>query len=220
MRRTRASLLLLALGALLLGACRDGSDSTPVPVTPTATPTASASPSPTAATTEPTPSAPTGIMEVDAVIAAVESRDESALGALLAWQETACETPRGMGAGGPPACEQGEADGTVVRVLPVAGCEGYFVREAGPTLTAFLADAGDLHSVIEAPNYERPEPYWPVGDVYINFRAVMGGEPVGTRLVVEDGRVVLVFFGCNHRPEELLLDGGQPLPVIYQPGIG
>ncbi|MQC19071.1 MAG: hypothetical protein DWG83_00660 [Chloroflexi bacterium] len=213
--------MFIALVALLLGACVED-DPAPVPATPTATPTATAtaSPSPTAAPTEATPSTPTGIVEVDAVIAAVEARDARALAALLTWQETACVTPRGMGAGGPPECEQGETNGTAARVLPVAGCEGYFVRDAGSTLTDFLADAGALHSVVEAPNYDRPEPYWPVGDVYINFRAVMGGEPVGTRLVLEEGRVVLVFFGCNHRPEDLMRDGGQPLPVIYQPGVG
>src|SRR3546814_17640165 len=61
------------------------------------------------------------IPEVDVVIAAVEAKDLDALLALVEWQETACTTETGQGAGGPPPCETGQADGTVVRVFPNAG---------------------------------------------------------------------------------------------------
>lgn len=216
MRLTRYLLIPFAVtAALALVACgeEDPPLATPTP-TPTATASATASSTPTP-TPEPTAEPVTGIPEVDVVIAAVEAKDLDALLALVEWQETACTTETGQGAGGPPPCETGQADGTVVRVFPIAGCEGYTVRDPGGEMFEFIGEVDALHSVVEAPTYERPAPWWPVGDYYVNFSADLSGEPVGLRLVIEDGKIVLIFFGCNHQPDLLLEDGGAPLPVIY-----
>jgi hypothetical protein len=214
MRVPRYLLIPLAVtAALTLAAC--GEDD-PAPATATVTATASATtsstPTPTAA---PTAEPVTGIPEVDVVIAAVEAKNLDALLALVEWQETACTTVTGQGAGGPPQCEVGQADGTVVRIFPIAACEGYTVRDPGGEMFKFIGEVAALHSVVEAPTYERPSPWWPVGDYYVNFRADVSGEPVGMRLVIEDGKIVLIFFGCNHPPALLLEDGGTPLHVIY-----
>ncbi|PKN81388.1 MAG: hypothetical protein CVU47_06985 [Chloroflexi bacterium HGW-Chloroflexi-9] len=214
MRLSRYLLIPFAVtAALALVACGED-DPAPATATVTATVSATASGTPTP-TAEPTAEPVTGIPEVDVVIAAVEAKNLDALLALVEWQETACTTVTGQGAGGPPQCEAGQADGTVVRVFPIAGCEGYTVRDPGGEMFKFIGEVEALHSVVEAPTYARPAPWWPVGDYYVNFQADVSGEPVGLRLVVEDGKIVLIFFGCNHQPELLLQDGGATLPVIY-----
>lgn len=205
----RALIALSLVVALGLAACADEDPA------PTTIPTSTATPEATAtASTSPTPEAdPTGIAEVDEVIAMVAAKDIPGLVDRVAWIETECRTVEGLG--GPPRCEDGEAEGTVVRVLPAAACEGYFVREADTLIGSFVQQAQRLHSVVEAPTYERQEPYWPVGDYYINYVADVFGEQVGHRLVIEDGQIALLFFGCNHPPALLLQDGGQDLPVVY-----
>lgn len=206
-----AALLVLALAA----ACGSG-DPEPTPTdTPTTTPTVTETSEPTPEPT-PTPIAYTGIETIDEIIFWVDQKQLDQLLGVLEWQETPCTTSTNEGPGGPPQCEAGQANGTVVRVFPLAKCEGEFVRDPGNDLFLFITQAEALHSVVEAPDYERPNPAWPVGDTFINYRSNLAGEEVGIRLVIEDGQIVMIFFGCNHPPDLLLEDGGEALPVIYR----
>ena len=70
----------------------------------------------------------TGNMDVDAVIAAVESEDPGQLQALIRFTTIPCTKAEGLG--GPPKCEADEAEGTPLEVLPFLGPEGHFMREA------------------------------------------------------------------------------------------
>jgi len=70
----------------------------------------------------------TGIAGVDEVLAAVESSDVQVLRDLVRFTTVGCTKAEGMG--GPPKCDAGEAEGTLVTVLPLIGSEGSFMREA------------------------------------------------------------------------------------------
>src|SRR4030042_3186759 len=72
----------------------------------------------------------TGVPEVDAVVQAVLSGDQEALGRLVRY-EAVPWTPGPVQFGGPPECREGEADGTVVDALRVASCEGHYARRDG-----------------------------------------------------------------------------------------
>lgn len=64
----------------------------------------------------------TGIQEVDAVLDAVESGDPQKLRDEVHYSTLACKTVNALG--GPPPCQEGEAEGTLVEVLPILGSEG------------------------------------------------------------------------------------------------
>jgi hypothetical protein len=70
----------------------------------------------------------TGIADVDEVLAAVESGDAQALRDLIRFTMVGCTNADGLG--GPPKCREGEAEGTLVNVLPFLGPEGGFFYEA------------------------------------------------------------------------------------------
>jgi hypothetical protein len=198
---------LVMLAAVACGDDDGGSAPTPTPTTP---PGETSTPTP-----PPDVSGPTGIPEVDAAIKAVLNGDAEALDGMVALQETECIATQ-EGLGGPPRCTEGEVAGTVVQVFPVAYCEGTFSRDPGPVLADFVSKAKSLHSVVEAPDEPRVEPYWPVGDTYVNFVSAFDGNEAGTRLVFEGGKVVMAFFGCLHNPDDLMQHRGEPLEVIYR----
>jgi hypothetical protein len=164
--------------ALFLAACSDDSD--PEDGASTETPTA-------LRTTE-TPL--TGITELDELIDAVLSGDSTQLRSVTAFQSMACTaTPVGIG---PFYCDEGEANGTVSDVIPIAQCEGSFIRKedfalADETLSLYAATQTDA-------GYR------------LVFSRLVGPERKdwGLALSVEGGRIVLVDFGCGDSPGEML----------------
>jgi len=183
----------------------------------TRTPPASSTPSPRPTTAGTPASSPTGLMEVDAAIAAVLAGDTPALERLVVLQSAECMSPEVQGLGGPPRCEPGESPGTRVEAFPASQCEGFFVRDPAPVLQQFVSQTVGLHSVVRAPAEPRSEPYWPIGEYWVNFTAEFGPQTAGARLVLEDGALVLAFFGCGHTPESLMEHRGQALPVVLPP---
>jgi len=69
----------------------------------------------------------TQIEDIDLILAAVASGDAQALRNLFGFTTTACKTVNALG--GPPACREGEAEGTTVEVLPFLGPEGSYLRK-------------------------------------------------------------------------------------------
>jgi hypothetical protein len=177
----------------------------------TATVTATATPEPPGT---PDADGPTGVIGVDAAIAAIEAGDFDALTAMAAYQSVECVTTI-EGIGGPRECEEGEAEGTIVEAFPAAACEGYFVRDAGPLLEQTLA-GGTLYAAAELPNEPRVEPYWPTGEYLLVYGIQQAGITIGTGLVFEDGRIVAVWQSCG--PADVLLTrGGEDLPLLLGP---
>jgi hypothetical protein len=158
----------LAALALLAVAC-NGDDEGPT-ATPTNTATRTASPTPTrtatvaststatvtvtsTATAEPTeaPGETTGVPAVDAVIAAVLSRDTAEVTPLVELQSLACGPQQGPGS--PPPCPQGQPDGTMVSVMPVATCEGEWRPESAvaASFEPLVDNAPELYAVYGMP---------------------------------------------------------------------
>ena len=96
---------------------------------PMATPTPAATalvPLPTLAEKYYSLDVPTTIDEIDIILATVNSSDKQKLTDFFSYTTIACKTIVN-GLGGPPACREGEAEGTLVQVLPVLSSEGYYL---------------------------------------------------------------------------------------------
>jgi hypothetical protein len=189
----RYAILLAPLLALLILACREKDQAPAV----TSTATEAVTEQPTAADTE-EPSAEVPA-EVQAVIDAALSGDPAELLTLVQYTTIPCAATS-EGIGGPPTCRQGEADGTSVDVLPVGTCEGELRRpdEIGDTL-ALLSDIS-LYAV-----YRWPAEQEPPGEYAAMFaRTGPTGEALAVELVIEDGRLVRLKFGCGETPAQLV----------------
>ena len=91
---------------------------------------------PTAATTVPAPlpslaekyhslHTQTTVEEVNNILTAINIKDQQKITDLFSYTTVACRTVNGMG--GPPPCREGEAEGKLVKVLPILGPEGTYL---------------------------------------------------------------------------------------------
>lgn len=198
-RPLTSALGLVLLSAALLGCSRSQPAATATPTataatTATATPTPSPSPTPTPAL----PMATTGSQippVVGQVISAVTSRQAGPLERLVQYQDVACTTAQG--AGGPPKCGPGEANGTVVRRFATGACEGEWTADAAPVLSQIVTAVGGLYGVatLTKPQPD-PEPYWPKGDVVVMFRGGGNGGPGGYFILTGD-KIVRAHILCD-----------------------
>ena len=131
----------------------------------------------------------TGIPEVDEVLAAVESGDPQMLRDLFRFTTIACMTVNALG--GPPSCREGEAEGTLVEVLPSLGSEGSFLRKDEIDNWPGL-DISALYAVYRVSENAYSEEYFPKGDYGI---FLIGGENTpGVILQVEPDGIVRLDY--------------------------
>jgi hypothetical protein len=127
----------------------------------------------------------TGIAELDLIIDAVMGHNFPALKELTAYTKIGCTTTDGLG--GPPKCAEGEAEGTVVEVVPFLGPEGHHQRREeyqewqGPDVLGLLAVYRVLLTADSFPSY-------PAGEYALVFLDPSGLTTV--TLQVREGRVI------------------------------
>lgn len=107
------------------------------------------------------------------------------------YQATACTLAEGLG--GPPKCRLGEAEGQVVRVLPIGGPEGSFLRpdEIGQISNIRLEA---LAGVFRPTPGSTSEPYWPDGDLALVFDAQENGRVTPVVVRTRQGRIVRIDY--------------------------
>ena len=110
----------------------------------------------------------TGIADIDAVLAAVESGDPQQLRDLVHITTIACTKAEGLG--GPPKCMQNEAEGTLVKVLPIIGPEGQFLREWEISKFPGVYVIG-LYAVYSVSDSAYSEEAYPAGEYAAMFKA-------------------------------------------------
>lgn len=138
-----------------------------------------------------------GAPEVDAVVEAVRARDESALVNLVGYRQMPC-TSAEVSTAPAPRCRLGEEEGALVEVVKFAGCEDAFLRVSDvPNAVQHLLDPRpEVYAVFRAP------PDGGEGDHVVVLTSSAQGRPVATGLVLEDGKIVSLDFGCGETPEE------------------
>jgi len=191
---------LLAMLGGLLGACnlplgRASIDiETPVPIEEATLPVSGVpTMDPTLATLQLAvypPETRTGIAELDSIIDAVLAHDATSLRAMTAYTQVGCTQTDGLG--GPPKCDDGEAEGTLLEVVPFLGSEGHHQRRVeyeqwiGPDVLGLLA------AYRVGPEEYSDEAY-PAGEYAIAFLDANGMSDI--TLQVRGGRVVRFDYG-------------------------
>ena len=131
----------------------------------------------------------TQIKEIDLILAAVASGDAQAVRNLFDFTTTACKTVNAFG--GPPACREGEAEGTPVEVLPFLGPEGSYLRkdEAGnfPGLNVI-----GVYAIYQVSETAYSEENFPKGDYGIMLNALENLP--GVVLQIKDGLIVRIDY--------------------------
>jgi hypothetical protein len=120
---------------------------------------------------------------------------------LVSYSTTACTLADGLG--GPPKCVQGEAEGTLVQVLPISAGEGTFSRPDSIYQALDFVVMG-LYSVYQVPENENQPDYWPAGEYGIVFTRELNQAPLPVTVLVEDGRIVRIVHNLGIEPQELI----------------
>ena len=151
--------------------------------------------------------------EVNAIIDLVEARNVDGLVGVSRLTAVACGPQQGIGS--PPACPPGQPSGTLVEVVPVASCEGE-LRPASalrPTYEQVLPTIGRLTGV-----YRAPRPYLrPIEADYVAvFSRSLPGQPnLGVGVVIANGEVRGLWFGCGASPGQIVPPGTE---AVFLPG--
>ncbi len=163
------------------------------------------------------PGAPTGIADVDRVVATVLafSGDFARIDALIHYTETGCTLELGLG--GPPKCWQvpgaEQVEGPRVEVFPISVCETEYTP-LGADQTRMLS-ALVAPGVVSAPGVDVTGPVtlrvygiyqvpavaqrsdWPAGDYAVVFAAESAADIWGTTVRIANGGIVSMEFGCG-----------------------
>ncbi|MFN2265155.1 MAG: hypothetical protein ACK2UM_12910 [Anaerolineales bacterium] len=139
---------------------------------------------------------------LDAILfGSIEQRRE-----LVSYTTTGCTNADGLG--GPPKCEPGQAEGSLIQVLPILSSEGTFStpQDIDQALEFVVMD---LYAIYRVPEDAIKADYWPAGEYGLIFTREMNAVPFPVTVFVEDGRIVRLHHHFGTQPEDLL---GQ-LPV-------
>ena len=159
---------------------------------PMATPTPAATvlvTSPTLAEKYHSLDTPTTIEEIDIILAAVNSKDKQKLTNLFSYTTIACKTVNALG--GPPPCREGEAEGTLVEVLPILGPEGTYLWKDEVSKWPGLNVVG-LYAVYQVSDTVFSEENFPKG----NYGMILVGEANDLNVVlhITDARIVRMDY--------------------------
>lgn len=128
-----------------------------------------------------------GIEEIDQVTKAVASGNTEMLRSLVKFTSAPCTLQEGLG--GPPKCREGEAEGTLIEVLPFLGGEGSFIRKDEIESWPGIEVAG-LYAVYRVSPAVTSEQYYPAGEFAILFVGPKNRPAVSLR--IGDGGIVRV----------------------------
>lgn len=129
----------------------------------------------------------TGNPDVDPILADVASGDPDQVRSLIRYTSAPCTRAEGMG--GPPKCREGEAEGTLLEVLPMLDSEGGFFRKEEIGNWKGI-DPVSLYAVYQVSSNALNEQYYPQGDYIAFYKA--GEDQTAVALHIADGGIVRV----------------------------
>jgi hypothetical protein len=210
---------LVLTASLLVGlvACTSDQEGSPSP-TPSPIKTESVTPTPTSAAGGPLDEVRFEDTDLQAVHDAIVARDIQALAGMVEYQVVGCT--HALGAGGPPKCEDGQAEDDQVRVFPIVSCEGGWTATPLPALVALADSQRGLYAAVVAP--ETDNLGWPEQDAYLVYYAERNGNPAATRVHVGGGRILALWSSCGADTwegvaEGLVTYGDQELEFLVEP---
>jgi hypothetical protein len=138
----------------------------------------------------------TGLDGVDQIIDIILAGNSSEFSQRVRFTTSACTHE--MALGGPEKCREGEAEGTLVEVLPFLGPEGQFLRRDEINEWQGIDVAG-LHAVFRVSDQAYSSKDYPAGEYGIVFRT-KDPQTIVT-LQVENGRILRVDSSFGTPPE-------------------
>ena len=141
----------------------------------------------------------TGIAEIDKILGALESSDPQKLRDEIHYSPLACKTVNALG--GPPPCNEGEAEGTLVEVLPIVGSEGGHLRKE-EIKDSFVLDVTDLYAVYKVSEKVFSDANYPRGD----YGVILVGAYNSSNAVLQinEGGIVRIDFVVDDSPDAFL----------------
>lgn len=160
------------------------------------------------------PGARTDIPDIDPIIDAVLNHDFSTLKDLTSYSRIGCTNSTGLG--GPPKCEDGEGEGTILEVVPFLGAEGHHLRKTeyekwdGPDVLGLLAAYTTSQGTFRDPNY-------PAGEYGLVF--LVAETTVSITLQVMDGRIIRYDYDFSGQTADTIKQKADQvlLPIRYNP---
>jgi len=131
----------------------------------------------------------TQIEEVDLVLQAVASGEAQEMRNLFGFTKIACKTVNALG--GPPPCQEGEAEGSIVEVLPFLGSEGSYLRKDDINNFPGLNVIG-LYAIYKVSDTAYSEANYPAGKYGIMF--ISPDNLPGVILQVKAGRIIRIDY--------------------------
>lgn len=118
------------------------------------------------------------------------------------------------GLGGPPKCDAGMEEGTLVEIFPVGAGEGtYYTPESIDTYLNLWVK--DLYAVYKISPNQFQEPYWPAGEYALLFDRNENNIPFPITVFVENEKIVRLIYHLGVQAEDQLLS--IPLDQIIIP---
>ena len=142
----------------------------------------------------------TQIEEIDLSLAAIASGDVQAVRNLFGFTITACKTVNALG--GPPACREGEAEGTSVEVLPFLGPEGSYLRKDEVVNFPGLTVTG-VYAIYQVSETAYSEENFPKGDYGIMLTAPENIPNIV--LQIKNGQIVRIDYVFDPASFETIL---------------
>src|SRR4051794_19392686 len=87
----------------------------------------------------------TGMQDVNTIIDALIEQDTDTIQSHVQFIQLPCTHQNGLG--GPPKCEEGQEEGTVVEVFPILGTEGFYLTP--DTIQGLQPNVSELYAVYE-----------------------------------------------------------------------
>jgi len=140
----------------------------------------------------------TGIQEIDAVLDAVERGDPQKVRDEIHYSTLACKTVNALG--GPPPCQEGEAEGTLVEVLPILGSEGGHLRKED-IKDSFVLDVTGLYAVYRVSEDVFSDANYPKGD----YGVILVGADNSSNVIlhIKEGGIVRIDYLMDGSPDPL-----------------
>ena len=155
------------------------------------------------------PATRTGLESLDKVLEAILSNQVEDRRAFVTYTVVTCTTADGLG--GPPKCQPGEAEGTLLEVLPILGSEGHHARRESIDQTLSFHVKG-LYAVYLIPEDLWQDESFPAGEYGVVV--VMADNPFPMTVHVKEGGIIRLDYHLGKTPAEVIqeLEGELILP--------
>jgi len=145
------------------------------------------------------PATRTGLESLDKVLEAILSNRVEDRRAFVTYTVVGCTTADGLG--GPPKCQAGEAEGTLLEVLPILGSEGHHARRESIDQALSFHVKG-LYAIHLIPEDVWQDESFPAGEYGVVV--VLADNPFPMTVHVKEGGIIRLDYHLGKTPIEVI----------------